>query len=107
MDEFSSQLFIQFQLGVLEEAPKTYIASISSITKEQISGLQADMVAKFPNISIVDVRRLAQRISSVVSQMGITLSIMALLSTLVGLIVLASIIHHQFSVREKEIELFA
>ena len=99
---FQPNFFIQFQEGVLEEAPKTFLATIPGIQKEKLLPLQKSIVQKLPNISIIDVSRLVQKIREVITQMGLALRFMTGLTLFSGLLVLYSIANHQARSRRKE-----
>lgn len=102
---FSPNFFLQFQPGVLEEAPKTFVASITNIEPNQKNAVQNNLVKLFPNISIVDVARIVKRISSVSHQMSMALQFMAILCVIVGLLVMYSIASHQAHDRKRDINL--
>jgi putative ABC transport system permease protein len=79
------------QPGVLDHAPKTFIATLNQITPSQKEKIQDLLVRKFPTISILDVERTGKKILSIVEQMTWALQIMAMLSILAGLVILYSI----------------
>lgn len=54
---FQPNFFILFQPGVLEEAPKTWLAALPSMEMTDRSSIQSDIVKLFPNVSIIDVVR--------------------------------------------------
>ena len=88
---FQPNFFVQMQPGVLDHAPKTFIATLNQITPTQKEKIQDLLVRKFPTISILDVERTGKKILSIVEQMTWALQIMALLSILAGLVILYSI----------------
>ena len=79
------------QPGVLEQAPKTFIATLNDLNLEEKERLQNLIVDKFPTISILDVERTGKKILSIVEQMTQALQLMAILSVLAGLVILYSI----------------
>lgn len=99
---FEPNFFIQFQPGVLEEAPKTYLASIPPLETEKKVILQNELVKKLPNISIIDVTAMVERISDMVRQMSLALTFMAYFSMLVGFVILYSVASHQAFERRRE-----
>jgi putative ABC transport system permease protein len=102
---FQPNFFVIFQPGVIDEAPKTLIASIPRIGLERKIELQNQLVAKFPNVSIFDVEQVVEKIMGLVHEMGVAIEIMAYLCLAVGLLVLFSIAHHQATTRGPEINL--
>ena len=100
---FMPNFFIQFQPGVLENAPKTFLSAIPFLSRELKSQIQLKVFKLFPNISMVDVSRLVERIFIILKQMGWALKIMTLMSFLTGLLVIYSISNHQIYLREKDL----
>lgn len=90
-NSFQPNFFVQFQPGVFDDAPKTMLASISSLSPAQRIDVQNKVVNKFPNISIVDVANAVERITAIVGQMSWALLFMAYLSLFAGLVVLYGI----------------
>lgn len=91
---FNPNFFILFQPGVLEFAPKTHLATIK-VAKEKRFDLQNQLVQSFPNVSIIDVTRLIEKIAYYIDQMGNALRWMTALVILCGLFVIFSISYFQ------------
>lgn len=102
---FMPNFFMVFQPGLLEDAPKTWIAVAPALSSLDKSELQRDIVAKFPNLSIIDVADLIGRLLGILEQMKVALSAMAWLSVFVGLFVLYSLVQHQMVTRTRDINL--
>lgn len=102
---FQPNFFVQFQVGALDDAPKTFLATLPNASKEEKVLLQNEIVKKLSNISIIDVSYIIDRLSSIVAQMSIALEIMALFSVIVGLVILFSIASHQAYQRRNEVNL--
>lgn len=100
---FQPNFFILFQQGVLEMAPKTFLATIPKIDSEKIVQVQSSVVSELPNVSILDVSRLVKRLQSIITQMSLALEFMAYLCLFAGFVVLYSIANFQARVRSKEI----
>jgi putative ABC transport system permease protein len=92
---FQPNFFIQFQPGVLELAPKTFIAVTESLSEERKASLQKAIVEAAPNVSMIDVSRLVERITEIISQMSVALFAMAVLCFFAGFVVIYSIAQHQ------------
>ena len=102
---FQPNFFVQMQPGVLDKAPKTFIATLNKINPEQKEKIQDLLVREFPTISILDVERTGKKILSIVEQMTWALQIMALLSILAGLVILYSISREKAREQRWEINL--
>lgn len=102
---FQPNFFVQFQEGAIEEAPKTFLAGVPNLPKEEKLKIQNALVRKYPNVSIIDVSRVIERISEVMDQMSLAISGMAILSILVGMSILFSIANQKAFDRRKEINL--
>lgn len=94
-NSFQPNFFVVFQSGVLEEAPKTFLASIPSLPRVQRGVLQSELVSQFSNVSIIDVERAIQQILELTEQMSWALFFMAGLCILSGLVVLYSVANLQ------------
>ena len=102
---FQPNFFVQFQDGVLNEAPKTWVASVPQISNANLKQLQVDLVNEFPNISIIDVDRLVEKIIAITERMGLILNLMAILSLIIGITILFSICHYQGRLRQWDLNL--
>jgi putative ABC transport system permease protein len=102
---FQPNFFVQMQPGVLEQAPKTFIATIDNLSIEEKQVIQDLLVQKFPTISILDVERTGRKILQVVGQMTWALQVMAILSIVVGLIILHTISREKARRQRQEINL--
>jgi putative ABC transport system permease protein len=90
---------------VLEQAPKTFIGTIQNLSVEEKQFIQDLLVQKFPTISILDVERTGRKILQVVGQMTWALQVMAILSIVVGLIILHTISREKARRQRQEINL--
>lgn len=102
---FQPNFFVVFQPGVLDDAPKTYLGTVRRLSREERIRVQNLIVGKFPNISIIDITALADKLLGVFAQMAIALRLMAALSAFTGLVVLFSIAAHQAESRSAEVQL--
>ena len=96
---FEPNFFIQLQPGVLEQAPKTFIATLPALSLEKRNSIQNRLVEQLPNVSIIDVSRTAERLRKIIQQMGFALQIMSIFCLLTGFAVLFSIANHQVQER--------
>ncbi len=104
-NSFRPNFFIQFQPGVLNEAPKTFLAALTNLQKAEIEPFQNKLVARFPNVSVIDVRRMMQRIFELSNKMIWSLELMAGLSMVAGLVILFSIVNYQVHRRSWDLNL--
>ncbi|MDD0851790.1 FtsX-like permease family protein [Halobacteriovorax sp. GB3] len=102
---FIPNFFINFGEGVLELAPKSYLMAVTAKDTVDLNQAQTEISNLFPNVSIIDVKRVIEKISSIISSMAQILVVMAILTLLVGLLVIYSLINHQFKLRQKDIHL--
>jgi putative ABC transport system permease protein len=102
---FQPNFFIQFQPGVLDMAPKTFLATLPAMNLNLRNKLQTKLVEKIPNASIIDVSRLIKKILSIVTQMSWALRLMATLCLIAGFVVIYSISNHQAKQRSWDIGL--
>ena len=100
---FLPNFFIQFQPGVLEDAPKIFLGAVPSLEDGERIELQEKLFNKFPNISVIDISQLVEKITGFLGQMGLALKAMAMMTFLAGIMVLFSITQHQLKKRQKDI----
>ena len=89
---FQTNFFVVFPTGVLENAP-TFNVLVSRVPTPAASAkLQNAIVAKFPNVSAIDLTSVIQTVDSILSKVALVIRIMALFTVGTGLIVLGSTI---------------
>ncbi len=92
---FRPNFFLQMQPGVLEEFSKTFLVSLFLPPGGEIMTWQTQLIQEFPNLSVVDVRKIIGKITSLVSSMLLAVYVMSALAGLAGLFVFFAIIRHQ------------
>jgi putative ABC transport system permease protein len=102
---FQPNFFIQFQPGVIDAAPKTFIGILSNLNRDESVKAQSLIVSKFANISVVDVDRTVERLLGVLNQINWALRFMAYLVLAAGAFVLFTIGWSQAHERKQEIDL--
>lgn len=102
---FRPNFFISFQPGVLEEAPKTWIAGISQLTPQQTLDVQSQLTQAFPNISSINVRKAVEDVLKIADQMSSALQLISALAIFTGFIVLLTITRTQAQQRRNELNL--
>jgi len=104
-NSFQPNFFVSFQPGVLDPAPKTFVAAISEVKEEDRIGVQNGIVAALPNVSVINVQQIVARILDITDQISWAIRVMAYLSILAGLVVLFSIARYEVKSRFWEINL--
>ncbi|PHR12070.1 MAG: hypothetical protein COA40_09630 [Aequorivita sp.] len=79
---------IVFPKGVLEYAPQFNVLSTYAPTEESSAKLQRDLVTKFPNVSVIDLRQVFSVIEDILDKITWIINFMAFFSILTGIIVL-------------------
>ncbi len=102
---FQPNFFILFPDGVLNDAPKTFIAAIPALPLDQRSDLQNEIARTFSNVSVVDVGRTVDDILKTAEKMSWSLELMAALTLITGYIVLFSIVRSQMRGRRWELNM--
>ncbi|MCG2430314.1 ABC transporter permease [Aequorivita xiaoshiensis] len=79
---------ILFPSGVLEDAPQFYVLSTNAPTEASSAKLQRNLVSKFPNISVIDLRQMFTVVEDILNKVSWIINFMAFFSILTGVIVL-------------------
>jgi putative ABC transport system permease protein len=104
-NSFQPNFFISFQPGVLDPAPKTFVAAIGGVKEDDRIAVQNSIVLAFPNISVINVTQIIARVLDITDQISWAIKVMAWLSILAGLVVLFSIARYEVKSRFWEINL--
>ena len=99
---FQPNFFVQFQEGVIDDAPRTYLGTIPQTDFDTTQRLQRELVQEFSNVSIVDVKASIARILAISEQVALAITAMALLCLLAGMGVLTAITLQQSRARSYE-----
>ncbi|MGZ3779995.1 MAG: ABC transporter permease [Pseudobdellovibrionaceae bacterium] len=102
---FRPNFFILVQEGVLNEAPKTFIAAIPFLNEEKRNTLQNEIAKEYSNVSVVDVVRTVNEVLNTAEKMSWSLELMAALALITGYIVLFSIVRSQIKLRRWELNM--
>ena len=103
---FQPNFFVLFQSGVLEKFSKTHVATLSGFVSTEVANIQNTIVSQLPNISIVNIKRVANKIFNLSEQITKALQIMSILCLLLGFVVLYSVAVHHVQSRKKDMALF-
>tara|TARA_R110002072_G_scaffold103137_1_gene226446 strand:- start:102814 stop:105357 length:2544 start_codon:yes stop_codon:yes gene_type:complete len=87
-----SQLQINFNIvfpkGVLEKAPQFHVFTTAAPDEQQSADLQRNLVAQFPNVSIIDLRQVFTIVEDILGKVSLIINFMAFFSIITGFIVL-------------------
>lgn len=79
---------IVFPVGVLEGAPQFNVFTTSVPNETSSAALQRDLVSKFPNVTIIDLRQVLTLVEDILDKVSWVINFMAFFSILTGIIVL-------------------
>ena len=90
---FQTNFFVVFPTGVLEMRADVLTSSSAGCRRRRLlRSLQNAVVAKFPNVSALDLTAVIQTVDSILSKVALVIRIMSLFTVGTGLIVLGSTI---------------
>jgi putative ABC transport system permease protein len=84
--------FVVFPEGVLEAAPKTYVAALHAASPAQSAEVQRAAVEAFPNVTAIDLALVIETLDGIFSKVEYAIEFMALFTVATGLIVLVGAI---------------
>ncbi len=99
---FQTNFFVVFPAGVLENAPRFDVLVSRVPTPAASARLQSAVVAKFPNVSAIDLSAVIQTVDSILSKVALVIRVMSLFTVGAGIIVLGSTIWSGRYQRAKE-----
>ncbi|HXQ80546.1 MAG TPA: FtsX-like permease family protein [Opitutaceae bacterium] len=84
--------FVVFPVGVLEGAPKTYVAAMLAASPADSARVQRAVVDQFPNVSAIDLALVVETLDGIFTKVAFAVQFMALFTVATGLVVLAGAI---------------
>lgn len=93
---------VLFPTGVLENAPQFNVLTTNVPNEESSANLQRDLVAKFPNVTIIDLRQVYRLVEDILDKVAWIINFMAFFSILTGIIVLIGSVRNSKYQRIKE-----
>ena len=84
---FQTNFFVLFPAGVLETAPTFHVLVSRVSTPADSAQLQNAVVAKYPNVSAIDLTSVIQTVDSILSKVAIVVRVMSLFTVGAGVIV--------------------
>jgi putative ABC transport system permease protein len=104
-DSFAPNFFVQFQPGVLEQFPKSFIAVIGQGDGSLASGFAYDLTRAFPGLSLIDVSQTVDRALEVTAQLSVPVRAIAGVCLVAGLLLLTLLLSESVFARAREINL--
>jgi putative ABC transport system permease protein len=93
---------IVFPVGVLENAPQFGVMTTRITTDEVSAKLQQQLVREYPNVSILDLKRILSLLEEILGKIGWVINFMAFFSIFVGVAVLMGAIYSSKHQRVKQ-----
>lgn len=79
---------VVFPEGILEKAPQFHVITTNAPDEKASAQLQRELVAKFPNVSVIDLRQVLTVVQGILDKISWVINFMAFFSILTGIIVL-------------------
>jgi putative ABC transport system permease protein len=93
---------IVFPTGILENAPQFNVLTTYAPSEESSATLQRELVTKFPNVTIIDLRQMYTIVEDILDKVSWIINFMAFFSILTGIIVLIGSVRNSKYQRIKE-----
>lgn len=92
---FYPNFFVTIEPGIIDAAPKTFLAILPNGPKEVKLMFQRKAVEQFPNISFIDVGELVGKLTGLFEKSRSAIEVISWLSLAVGLVILYGLSHDQ------------
>lgn len=102
---FLPNFFVITQPGLLEDAPKTWLAGLSRGEPSAVGFAVRELNKSFPNVSFVNLDEVITQIQEITGQMSQALVLTALLVLIAGLFILFSVSRFHFFESQKDLNL--
>jgi putative ABC transport system permease protein len=100
--QFRTNFFVVFEPGVLDGAPATYVVLAAMDDADDRARFQRDLIASFPNVSVLDVTRVQETLSSILGRVGRAMRFLAGFAALAGALVLVGAVASSRHQRQAE-----
>ena len=78
-----------FRPGTFDNAPHTFISAVQAPPDQDVrTRMQSDLVARYPNVSVIDLKEILQTIQSVVNNVTLAVTVVGALVLLSGTLIL-------------------
>lgn len=102
---FGINFFIVAEPGVLDEAPQSRLAA-ARLGKEEGQALQDALAAAYPNVTMIQIREVMERVSALLERLAVGVRVLGWLTVLVGLAILAGAVSAAAVRRGTEVALY-
>ena len=103
---FNPNFFIMFQPGVLDDAPKTFLANVNLDGSDDArTKLQYELVKNFPDLSVIDIGRTISRILEIARSVIGPVTAAAWIAVFMSFMILIGIIGHNLRMRYPEVDI--
>lgn len=85
---FGINFYLVAEPGVLEEAPQFRLAA-ARLASDRLQKTQDELVAAFPNVTMIRIREVLDRVADILGKLGTGVRLLGLLTVLTGLAILA------------------
>lgn len=92
---FYPNFFVTIEPGIIDAAPKTFLAILPNGPKDVKLSFQRKAVEEFPNISFIDVGELVGKLTGLFEKSRSAIEVISWLSLAVGLVILYGLSHDQ------------
>ena len=89
---FQTNFFVVFPAGVLENAPGFHVLVSRTANPAGSARLQNAVVAKYPNVSAIDLAAVIQTVDSILGKAALAIRVVSLFTVVAGLVVVVSAI---------------
>ena len=103
--DFNPNFFISFQAGVLEDAPKTWLANLQ-VPDDERGQWQGELIRGFPDVSVLDVGQTLGRVAQLLGALTVPASLSAGLAVVFATLILLALIWFSAHSRQAELQLF-
>lgn len=101
---FGINFFLFAHSGPLDEAPQLRVA-VARLNSDDLQRVQAAAVAQFPNITVVHIREVMDKVLAVLGRLGFAVQVLAGFTVIAGIIVLGGAIVAEQTRRAREVAL--
>jgi putative ABC transport system permease protein len=102
--DFNPNFFMLFQPGVLEDAPKTFLANVMVAGQDEKVKLQFHLLQRFPDLSVIDIGRTIARGLEVAASVISPIRLTSYLAIFMSFIILSAVVSHNMVLRRPEID---
>lgn len=89
-ESMQPNFYMVFPEGVLNDAPQMFLIPANTKDAAEVGRIQRELVKAYPNVTCVDMARLAENIESIISKAAMIVEFLATLCVLTGLLLMGS-----------------